>query len=104
MNIEDRELLFQQKYIYQAQTVNTLTGLNTFLLFAYYICIIIVLYFLFTKYELNIYVKAVFSLLLIAYPFIIYYIEIVLYNVGHYVGSIITGTPVDRIDSVEGTR
>ena len=95
-SIEDRELLFQQKYIYQIQTVNTLTGLNTFLFFAYYICIIIVLYFLFTKYELNMYVKAGFSLLLIAYPFIIYYIEIVLYNVGHYAGAMITGTADDR--------
>ena len=98
MDIEDRELLFQQKYIYQAQTVNTLTGLNTFLLFAYYICIIIVLYYLFTKYELNMYVKAGFSLLLIAYPFVIYYIEIVLYNVGQYAGSMITGTAADRND------
>lgn len=95
-SIEDRELLYQQKYIYQIQTVNTLTGLNTFLFFAYYICIIIVLYFLFTKYELNMYVKAGFSLLLIAYPFIIYYIEIVLYNVGHYAGAMITGTADDR--------
>jgi hypothetical protein len=98
MDIEDRELLFQQKYIYQAQTVNTLTGLNTFLLFAYYICIIIVLYYLFTKYELNMYVKVGFSLLLIAYPFVIYYIEMVLYNVGHYAGSMITGTAADRND------
>jgi hypothetical protein len=98
LNIEDRELLFQQKYIYQTQTVNSLIGLNTFLLFAYYICIIIVLYFLFTKYELNIYVKLGFSLLLIAYPFVIYYIELVLYNVGHYAGAIITGNAADRND------
>lgn len=97
-SIEDSELLFQQKYIYQIQTVNTLTGLNTFLFFAYYICIIIVLYFLFTKYELNMYVKVGFSLLLIAYPFIIYYIEMVLYNVGHYAGSMITGTAADQND------
>jgi hypothetical protein len=95
-SIEDRELLFQQKYIYQIQTVNTLTGLNTFLFFAYYICIIFVVYFLFTKYELNIYVKLGFSLLLIAYPFVIYYIETVLYNVGHYAGAMITGTAADR--------
>ena len=98
LNIEDRELLFQQKYIYQTQTVNSLIGLNTFLLFAYYICIIIVLYFLFTKYELNIYVKLGFSLLLIAYPFVIYYIEMSLYDVGHYAGALITGTAVDRND------
>ena len=96
LNIEDRELLFQQKYIYQTQTVNSLIGLNTVLLFAYYICIIIVLYFLFTKYELSMYVKAGFSLLLIAYPFVIYYIEMVLYNVGHYAGAIITGNAADR--------
>lgn len=96
LNIEDRELLFQQKYIYQTQTVNTLTGLNSLLLFAYYICIIVVLYLLFAKYDLNIYVKIGFSLLLIAYPFIIYYIETVLYNIGHYAKSLITGTAADR--------
>ena len=98
LNIEDRELLFQQKYIYQTQTVNSLIGLNTFLLFAYYICIIIVLYFLITKYELRWYVILGFSLLLIAYPFVIYYIELVLYNVGHYAGAIITGNAADRND------
>jgi hypothetical protein len=97
-SIEDRELLFQQKYIHQIQTVNTLTELNNFLLFAYYICIILVLYFLFSKYELNMYLKVGFSLLLIAYPFIIYYIEMVLYNVGQYAGAIITGTAADRND------
>jgi hypothetical protein len=97
-SIEDRELLFQTKYIHQTQTVNTLTILNNFLLFAYYICIIVVLYFLFTKYELNLYVKVGFSLLLIAYPFVIYYIEMSLYNVGHYAGALITGTAVDRND------
>ena len=98
MNIEDRELLFQTKYIHQTQTVNVLTILNTFLLFAYYICIIIVLYFLITKYELRWYVILGFSLLLIAYPFVIYYIELVLYNVGHYAGAIITGNAADRND------
>jgi hypothetical protein len=98
MNIEDRELLFQTKYIHQTQTVNVLTILNTFLLFAYYICIIIVLYFLITKYELRWYVILGFSLLLIAYPFVIYYIEMSLYNVGHYAGALITGTAVDRND------
>ena len=76
LNIEERELLFQTKYIHQTQTVNTLNILNIFLLFAYYICIIIVLYFLITKYELSWYVILGFSLLLIAYPFVIYYIEI----------------------------
>ena len=98
MNIEDRELLFQTKYIHQTQTVNVLNILNTFLLFAYYICIIIVLYFLITKYELRWYVILGFSLLLIAYPFVIYYIELVLYNVGHYAGAIITGNAADRND------
>ena len=98
MNIEDRELLFQTKYIHQTQTVNVLTILNTFLLFAYYICIIIVLYFLITKYELRWYVILGFSLLLIAYPFVIYYIETVLYNLGHYAGAIITGNAADRND------
>lgn len=94
-SLDERELLFQQKYLYQFQTVNTLLGLNTLLLYVYYICIVIVLYFLFTKYEYNVYIKGFLSILLIAYPFIVYFIETFVYRTSQYIGAFITGHAYD---------
>jgi hypothetical protein len=100
--LTDRELLFQQKYIHQVQTIETLTLLNTILTYAYFISIIFVLYYLFTKYDLSIYVKIGLGLFIIAYPFVIHLIEIAIYNTSVYIGAFITGTPVDRdIDAEE---
>ena len=94
--LTDRELLFQQKYIHQVQTIETLTLLNTVLTYAYFICIIFVLYYLFTKYDLSIYVKVGLGLIAIAYPFIIHFVEIAVYNTSLYIGALITGDAVDR--------
>ena len=94
--LTDRELLFQQKYIHQVQTIETLTLLNTVLTYVYFICIIFVLYYLFTKYDLSIYVKVGLGLIAIAYPFIIHFVEIAVYNTSLYIGALITGDAVDR--------
>ena len=94
--LTDRELLFQQKYIHQVQTIETLTLLNTVLTYAYFICIIFVLYYLFTKYDLSIYVKVGLGLIAIAYPFIIHFVEIAVYNTRVYIGAFITGDAIDR--------
>ena len=100
--LTDRELLFQQKYIHQVQTIETLTLLNTILTYAYFISIVFVLYYLFTKYDLSIYVKIGLGLFIIAYPFVIHLIEIAIYNTSVYIGAFITGNPVDRdIDAEE---
>lgn len=96
-SFQDKELLFQQKYNNQIQTVESLTKLNNFLLITYYSCILIAMYFLFTKYEYNIYVKVGISLLAIAYPFIIYLIENFIYDVTKYMSALIGGIPADRI-------
>ena len=94
--LTDRELLFQQKYLNQVHTIETLTLLNSILTYAYFIFIIWVLYILFTKYDLNIYVKAGLGLIAIAYPFIIHLIEIAVYNTSVYIGAFITGDAIDR--------
>jgi len=96
-SFQDKELLFQQKYNNQIQTVQSLTNLNKWLLITYYICIIIAMYFLFAKYEYNIYIKIGLSLLAIAYPFIIYFIEYSIYDLTKYMSALIGGIPVDRI-------
>lgn len=94
--LNDRERLFQQKYIYQIQTVESLTRFNMVLTTAYYVFIVIALYFLFTKYDYSIYTKAGISLLAIAYPFIAYMIESIVYRISTYTSAIILGEPADR--------
>lgn len=93
--LDDRERLFQQKYIYQIQYVDTLTSLNMLLTTTYYVFVVIALYFLFTKYEYSIYTKIGISLLAVVYPFIIYTIEYIIHRISTYISAIILGEPAD---------
>ena len=87
MGINERELLFNQKYLHQKNTVDYLHGLNTFLLFIYYLCVLVIIYYLFTKYEFNNYSKAGVSVILVLYPVIAYYIEQKIYNNSGFIMS-----------------
>jgi len=87
MGINERELLFNQKYLHQKNTVEYLHGVNTVLTYTYYLCILVIIYYLFTKYEFNKYGKAGVSVLLLLYPFIAYYIEQNIYNNSGFIGS-----------------
>ena len=87
MDINERELLFNQKYLHQKNTVEYLHGVNTVLTYTYYLCILVIIYYLFTKYEINKYGKAGISVLLLLYPFIAYYIEQNIYNNSGFIWS-----------------
>ena len=87
MGINERELLFNQKYLHQKNIVDYLHGLNTFLLFIYYNCILVIIYYLITKYEFNKYGKAGVSVLLVLYPAIAYYIEQNIFNNSGFIWS-----------------
>jgi|SaaInlV_150m_DNA_3_1039698.scaffolds.fasta_scaffold42260_3 hypothetical protein len=96
MTINEREHLFHSKYLHQLEQVDSLNRVNALLLFTYYVFIIIVLYFLFTKYDYSIYTKGIFSVIAISYPFIVNFIENSIYNVIHYMGAFIGGIPPDE--------
>lgn len=103
--LDDRERLFQQKYIYQIQTVDSLTSLNQLLTTTYYVFVLIALYFLFTKYEYSMYIKIGISLLAIVYPFIIYTLEYIVSIIATYISAMILGEPADRdADSEKQTQ
>jgi hypothetical protein len=87
MDINERELLFNQKYLHQKNTVDYLHGVNTVLMYTYYLCIFVIVYYLFTKYELNKYVKFGISILLVLYPFSAYYIEQNIHNNSGFIWS-----------------
>jgi hypothetical protein len=100
MSINERERLFHSKYIHQLEQVDSLTRVNALLLFTYYVFIIIVLYFLFTKYEYSIYTKGILSILALGYPFIINFIENSIYRIIHYMGAFVGGIPPDEKQTI----
>ena len=51
MDINERELLFNQKYLHQQKNVEYLNWVNTILVYIYYLCALVIIYYLFTKYE-----------------------------------------------------
>jgi hypothetical protein len=87
MDINERELLFNQKYLHQQKTVEYLYWVNTILVYIYYLCALVIIYYLFTKYDFSNYSKITFLILLGLYPFIAYFLQEKIQNGGHYIGS-----------------
>ena len=88
-----KELLYQQKFSHQIIPKGTMSTLNFLLLILYYGCILVVLYYLYTKYDTSIYSKLGVVILLLLYPFIILFIETEIYKVGEYIWAFIVGEP-----------
>ena len=91
--VYDRELLYEKKKNFQKDTVNGLNLLNTILTYVYFLCIIVIFYILFTKYDYNYKIKLAICIALVLYPFVIYFIESNLYVTGQYIWSFIIGEP-----------
>ena len=91
--VYDNELLYENKKNFQKDTINGLTLLNTFLTYVYFLCILVISYTLFTKYDYSFIIKILIIIALALYPFVIYLLESNAYNVGVYLRSFITGEP-----------
>uniref|UniRef100_A0A6C0J3Q6 Uncharacterized protein n=1 Tax=viral metagenome TaxID=1070528 RepID=A0A6C0J3Q6_9ZZZZ len=91
--VYDNELLYENKKNFQKDTINGLTLLNTFLTYVYFLCILVISYTLFTKYDYSFIIKILIIIALALYPFVIYLLESNAYNVGVYLWSFITGEP-----------
>jgi len=96
MDINEREFLFNTKFLHQTKSTESLQTINILLLIIYYICILVIIYILIVKYDFNKYGKLVVSILLLLYPFIVYYIEDTIYNFSQYISAFITGTTFDE--------
>lgn len=73
-SLSDAELK-NKKADTQSFELQKLDQVNNYLLIIYYVvavCAILVIYF---QYSLNVYAKGIFTLLLLVYPFAIYYLE-----------------------------
>jgi len=97
--INENELLYQQKYNHQLQSIDRLHILNVFLMFVYYFCILVVFYHLYKKTDINMYEKIGICILLLIYPFIAFYIETYVYQSGNYAWSFINGEPYTDLNN-----
>lgn len=91
--VYEKELLYENKKNFQKETVNGLTLLNTFLTYVYFLCVLVISYTLFTKYNYSFIIKILIVVALTLYPFVIYLLESNAYNVGIYLWSFIIGEP-----------
>jgi len=87
MDINEKELLFNQKYLHQKKTVEYLHWVNTGLVYIYYLCALVIVYYLFTKYDFNLYNNILFTILLGIYPFVAYYLQEKIYDSFEYISS-----------------
>ena len=88
MDINEKELLFNQKYLHQKKTVEYLHWVNTGLVYIYYLCALVIVYYLFTKYDFNRYNNILFTILLGIYPFVAYYLQEKIYDSFEYISSL----------------
>ena len=101
MDINERELLFNQKYLHQKKTVEYLHWVNTGLVYIYYLCALVIVYYLFTKYEFNLYSNVLFTLLLGIYPFVAYYLQEKVYDSFEYISSMFSVLILFLYDAVQ---
>jgi hypothetical protein len=91
--VYDRELLYEKKKNFQKETVNGLTLLNTILTYVYILCVLVISYKLFTRYDYSLKTNLLIIIALSVYPFVIYLLESNVYSIGTYIWSFITGEP-----------
>ena len=77
-----------QRVVYQLDQTEFFSGLNTIFLIVYFILVVIFIYALYAiQLNMNIYVKIVFGLVAVLYPFVILTIELMIYYFSQYIYS-----------------
>jgi hypothetical protein len=70
-----------QKFTYSLEQYNEIENINTIFFILYYFLFIVLLVFVIFKFKYSILLKIIISLLFLLYPFVIYTIETIIYNV-----------------------
>lgn len=81
----------EQKSQYQLAQSANLDTINMAFYYVYFALLIVVAYILIFNSQMNIYLRAIVAALFLAYPFIINYIEIVIYMFYRYLSAIFNG-------------
>ena len=90
-NTKDMYTTDDQKSQYQSMQTANLDTINIALYYVYFGLLIVVAYILIMKTTLNIYIRVGLGVLLLAYPFIINYIEQVLYIIYSFSQAVLNG-------------
>jgi hypothetical protein len=70
-----------QKFTYSLEQYNEIENINTIFFILYYFLFIVLMVFVIFKFKYSILLKIIISLLFLLYPFVIYTIETIIYNV-----------------------
>jgi hypothetical protein len=70
-----------QKYTYSLEQYNEIENINTIFLILYYFLFIIFLFFIVFKINYPVVLKIIIGLIFLIYPYLIYTIEIIIYNI-----------------------
>jgi hypothetical protein len=70
-----------QKFTYSLEQYNEIKNINTIFFILYYFLFIVLLFFVIFKFNYSILLKIIISLLFLLYPFVIYTIETIIYNI-----------------------
>tara|TARA_B100000902_G_scaffold57027_1_gene63886 strand:- start:487 stop:885 length:399 start_codon:yes stop_codon:yes gene_type:complete len=92
----EKQLLYQQKYNKQTHPRTIQNSIYFLLIILYYVCILVVFYYIYTKFNLNRYQKIGIFILLISYPFLINLIQTYIYYFADYGWILISGNSIDN--------
>jgi len=92
----EKQLLYQQKYNKQTYPRTIQNSIYFLLIILYYVCILVVFYYIYTKFNLNRYQKIGIFILLISYPFVINLIQAYIYYFADYAWLLISGNSIDN--------
>lgn len=88
----DDHTIDNQKIYYQAEEIRTIVDINTYLFYIYYLFVILVCYVvIFRQKYVNKYARAAIIIGFIIYPFVIGYVERLLYNNYKYIAAYYNG-------------
>ena len=92
----EKQLLYQQKYNKQTHPRTIQNSIYFLLIILYYVCILVVFYYIYTKFNLNRYQKIGIFILLISYPFLINLIQTYIYYFADYTWILISGNSINN--------
>ena len=87
-----------EKFDYYSKNIENLTSLNTIMFYLYYILVFICVIIMYLyKPDYSLYFKIISVILLLFYPFIVYTLEMVLYNAWIFIYSLLIGRVFDNL-------
>jgi hypothetical protein len=92
----EKERLYHQKSTYQTEETMQIESYKNILTIVFYVLCIPLIYFIYIS-DSNIYLKAFYVVLALAYPMYISFIEDIIYGTWVYIIAMIRGVPTEKL-------